>query len=199
MKETIENEILTRLRTADGAAELCAMAVGISLVKAIVAISEDVDIEKWNLGSCGKRVILIRSSDTVEGLIANAMRPTEVEGIQIFDELTRAVVFTHNDRELDGISRSDEGTALAAKVTGWDLIAVSRRQFEDVRRRAVDQYRQHPDISSEFAFELVGLGCFSFGDLGTVDSGRLAELGRVSLTKAAGIIRWADQMADQGH
>ncbi len=83
MKETIGNEILTRLRTADGAAELCAMAVGISLVKAIVVVSEDVDIEKWNLGSCGKRVILIRSSDTVEGLIANAMRPTEVEGIQI--------------------------------------------------------------------------------------------------------------------
>lgn len=69
----------------------------------------------------GEKIDIIRWSESPEVLIMNALKPAEIQSIELDDETNEAVVTVEEDMLSLAIGKRGQNVRLAARLTGWDV------------------------------------------------------------------------------
>jgi len=69
----------------------------------------------------GEKIDIVRWSDDMDLLIANTLKPAEIESIALEEDGRHAVVLVPEDQLSLAIGRRGQNVRLAAKLTGWDI------------------------------------------------------------------------------
>ena len=69
----------------------------------------------------GEKIDIIRWSESPEVLIMNALKPAEIQSIELNDETNEAVVTVEEDMMSLAIGKRGQNVRLAARLTGWDV------------------------------------------------------------------------------
>lgn len=97
----------------------------------------------------GEKIDIVRWSDDVEKYVANALSPSKVIEVQVFEEekMTRVIV---PDYQLSlAIGIKGQNARLAAKLTGWKIDIKSETQAEEeFGRPRTDDVEMHQDSVS---------------------------------------------------
>ncbi|MGQ0612438.1 MAG: transcription termination factor NusA [Planctomycetaceae bacterium] len=78
----------------------------------------------------GEKVDIIRWSDQAEELIANALKPAQVNYINLDSENMRAKVIVDDDQLSLAIGRRGQNVRLAAKLCKWDISILTESELE---------------------------------------------------------------------
>ena len=68
----------------------------------------------------GEKIDIVRWNESSQVLIANALKPAEVEEVSLCFELGRSTVVVREDQLSLAIGRRGQNVRLAARLTGWD-------------------------------------------------------------------------------
>ncbi len=104
----------------------------------------------------GEKVDVIRWSDSTEELIANALKPAQVNFITLDSENMRAKVAVDDDQLSLAIGRRGQNVRLAAKLCKWDISIMTETELESGSR----DIEESPDRIGRFDddMELGGAG-----------------------------------------
>ena len=69
----------------------------------------------------GEKIDIVRWSDQMDGLIANTLKPAEIESINLNADRRHALVIVPEDQLSLAIGKRGQNVRLAAKLTGWDI------------------------------------------------------------------------------
>jgi N utilization substance protein A len=69
----------------------------------------------------GEKIDIVRWSDQMDGLIANTLKPAEIESISLNADRRHALVIVPEDQLSLAIGKRGQNVRLAAKLTGWDI------------------------------------------------------------------------------
>ena len=104
----------------------------------------------------GEKVDVIRWSDSTEELIANALKPAQINYITLESENMRAKVAVDDDQLSLAIGRRGQNVRLAAKLCKWDISIMTESELEAGSR----DLEESPDRIGRFDddMELGGAG-----------------------------------------
>jgi N utilization substance protein A len=77
----------------------------------------------------GEKIDIVRWNESSQILIANALKPAEVEEVSLCFELGRGTVIVREDQLSLAIGRRGQNVRLAARLTGWDLDILTPAEF----------------------------------------------------------------------
>ena len=77
----------------------------------------------------GEKIDIVRWNESSQVLIANALKPAEVEEVSLCFELGRGTVVVREDQLSLAIGRRGQNVRLAARLTGWDLDILTPDEF----------------------------------------------------------------------
>ena len=77
----------------------------------------------------GEKIDIVRWNESSQVLIANALKPAEVEDVSLCFELGRGTVLVRDDQLSLAIGRRGQNVRLAARLTGWDLDVLTPEEF----------------------------------------------------------------------
>ena len=69
----------------------------------------------------GEKIDIVRWSDQMDALIANTLKPAEIESIDLNADRRHALVVVPEDQLSLAIGKRGQNVRLAAKLTGWDI------------------------------------------------------------------------------
>lgn len=73
----------------------------------------------------GEKIDIVRWNDSPEVFIMNALKPAEIQGIELDYESKRALVFVGEDQLSLAIGKRGQNVRLAARISGWDVDIVT--------------------------------------------------------------------------
>jgi N utilization substance protein A len=73
----------------------------------------------------GEKIDIVRHADTPEVYIMNALKPAELQGIELDYDESKALVFVGEDQLALAIGKRGQNVRLAAKLTGWAVDIVT--------------------------------------------------------------------------
>jgi N utilization substance protein A len=94
----------------------------------------------------GEKVDVIRWSDSTEELIANALKPAQINYITLDSENMRAKVIVDDDQLSLAIGRRGQNVRLAAKLCKWDISIMTESEAESGTR----EVEESPDRIGRF-------------------------------------------------
>ncbi len=77
----------------------------------------------------GEKIDIVRWNESSQILIANALKPAEVEEVSLCFELGRATIIVREDQLSLAIGRRGQNVRLAARLTGWDIDILTPAEF----------------------------------------------------------------------
>ncbi|MEM7229908.1 MAG: transcription termination factor NusA [Planctomycetota bacterium] len=77
----------------------------------------------------GEKIDIVRWNESSQILIANALKPAEVEEVSLCFELGRATIIVREDQLSLAIGRRGQNVRLAARLTGWDIDILTPVEF----------------------------------------------------------------------
>ena len=77
----------------------------------------------------GEKIDIVRWNESSQVLIANALKPAEVEEVSLCFELGRATIIVREDQLSLAIGRRGQNVRLAARLTGWDIDILTPEEF----------------------------------------------------------------------
>jgi len=83
----------------------------------------------------GEKIDVVPWSDLPDVLIANTLKPAEIEQILLDDDSRRAIVIVPEDQLSLAIGKRGQNVRLASKLTGWDIDIKTRVEHETGARR----------------------------------------------------------------
>jgi N utilization substance protein A len=118
----------------------------------------------------GEKVDVIRWSDNTEELIANSLKPAQVNYITLDSENMRAKVVVDDDQLSLAIGRRGQNVRLAAKLGKWDISILT----ESESREGAEELEESPDRIGRFDddLELGGAGLTGAADVEEPEAGR---------------------------
>lgn len=78
----------------------------------------------------GEKIDIVRWSDLPDVLIANTLKPAEIDEIVLVPDTNRAVVLVAEDQLSLAIGKKGQNVRLASKLTGWDIDIKTRPEYE---------------------------------------------------------------------
>jgi N utilization substance protein A len=78
----------------------------------------------------GEKIDIVRWNESSQVLIANALKPAEVEEVSLCLELGRGTIIVREDQLSLAIGRRGQNVRLAARLTGWDIDILTPAEFE---------------------------------------------------------------------
>jgi N utilization substance protein A len=113
----------------------------------------------------GERIDIIPFSDQPETLIMNALKPAEINRIDLFPETGKALVIVDEDQLSLAIGKKGANVRLAAKLCGWDIDIMTE---EEAKNKGL--LEENPAAESDVTY------VEDHGDAASVtESGRLAS------------------------
>ncbi|NUN53532.1 MAG: transcription termination factor NusA, partial [Planctomycetaceae bacterium] len=115
----------------------------------------------------GERIDIIPFSDQPETLIMNALKPAEINRIDLFPQNGKALVIVDEDQLSLAIGKKGANVRLAAKLCGWDIDIMTE---EEAKQKGLLEEGASPEAEGEVSY------VEDRGDAASVtESGRLAS------------------------
>jgi len=138
----------------------------------------------------GEKIDIVRWSDDIHGLIANALAPARLKAVDA-DEETRTVTVTVDPDQLSlAIGKRGQNARLTSKLTGWRVDIQKDEESMDFEERvavAVTKLAAIEGIGSEFADKLVFSGFLTLEGILAADMADLQAIEDISAEQAKAI------------
>lgn len=113
----------------------------------------------------GEKIDIVRWNESSQILIANALKPAEVNEISLCFELGRATVVVRDDQLSLAIGKRGQNVRLAARLTGWDVDILTPEEFTKGLETLSDTLTKIEGVSDEMVDRLAALGMISVFDI----------------------------------
>jgi N utilization substance protein A len=134
----------------------------------------------------GEKIDIVRWNESSQVLIANALKPAEVEEVSLCFELGRATIIVREDQLSLAIGRRGQNVRLAARLTGWDIDILTPAEFAKGLENLEATVRSVEGVTDEMLDKMGALGIISVFDV--------EEVGVPVLTQELGM---GDELADR--
>ncbi|MEE2972954.1 MAG: transcription termination factor NusA [Planctomycetota bacterium] len=123
----------------------------------------------------GEKIDIVRWNESSQVLIANALKPAEVEEVSLCFELGRATIIVRDDQLSLAIGRRGQNVRLAARLTGWDIDILTPEEFAKGLEALEETVRQIEGVEPETLDRMGALGMISVFDVEEVGEGVLMD------------------------
>jgi N utilization substance protein A len=134
----------------------------------------------------GEKIDIVRWNESSQVLIANALKPAEVEEVSLCFELGRGTIIVREDQLSLAIGRRGQNVRLAARLTGWDIDILTPAEFEKNLQTIEETLRPIEGFADEMLDKMGALGLISVFDI--------EEVGVPVLTQEIGM---SDDLAER--
>ena len=121
----------------------------------------------------GEKIDIVRWNESSQILIANALKPAEVEEVSLCFELGRATIIVREDQLSLAIGRRGQNVRLAARLTGWDIDILTPAEFAKSLEILEETIRPIEGITDTNLDRMGALGMISVFDIEEVGAGVL--------------------------
>jgi N utilization substance protein A len=123
----------------------------------------------------GEKIDIVRWNESSQILIANALKPAEVEEVSLCFELGRATIIVREDQLSLAIGRRGQNVRLAARLTGWDVDILTPTEFAKGLEILEQTVRPIEGVTDEMLDRMGALGMISVFDIEEVGTGVLEQ------------------------
>ncbi len=123
----------------------------------------------------GEKIDIVRWNESSQILIANALKPAEVDEISLCFELGRATVVVRDDQLSLAIGKRGQNVRLAARLTGWDVDILTPEEFNKGLEIMSQTLTSIEGITDQMVDRLAALGMVSVFDVEEIGAEVLAE------------------------
>jgi N utilization substance protein A len=123
----------------------------------------------------GEKLDIVRWNESSQILIANALKPAEVEDVSLCFELGRGTVIVREDQLSLAIGRRGQNVRLAARLTGWDLDVLTPQEFSKGLEVLEGTIREIEGVTPEMLDRMGALGLISVYDVEEVGTDVLEQ------------------------
>jgi transcription termination/antitermination protein NusA len=116
----------------------------------------------------GEKIDIVRWNESSQILIANALRPAEVQEIALCFELNKATVVVADDQLSLAIGKRGQNVRLAARLTGWDIDILTPVEYNKGLDEMEQALRTIPGVDDGMLDKMVAMGIIHLHDLGVV-------------------------------
>ncbi|MDZ4831570.1 MAG: transcription termination factor NusA [Phycisphaerae bacterium] len=134
----------------------------------------------------GEKIDIVRWNESSQVLIANALKPAEVEEVSLCFELGRSTIIVREDQLSLAIGRRGQNVRLAARLTGWDIDILTPAEFAKGLETLEQTVGSVPGVPEGMLDRMGALGIISVFDV--------EEVGVPVLTQELGM---TDAVAEQ--
>jgi N utilization substance protein A len=113
----------------------------------------------------GEKIDIVRWNESSQILIANALKPAEVEEVSLCFELGRATIVVREDQLSLAIGRRGQNVRLAARITGWDIDILTPAEFAKGLETLESTVRPIEGVTEEMLDKMGALGMISVFDI----------------------------------
>jgi N utilization substance protein A len=113
----------------------------------------------------GEKIDIVRWNESSQILIANALKPAEVEEVSLCFELGRATIIVREDQLSLAIGRRGQNVRLAARLTGWDIDILTPAEFAKSLEILEQTVRPVEGVTDEMLDRMGALGMISVFDV----------------------------------
>ncbi|HMN97320.1 MAG TPA: transcription termination factor NusA [Phycisphaerales bacterium] len=112
----------------------------------------------------GEKIDIVRWNESSQVLIANALKPAEVEEVSLCFELSRATIIVREDQLSLAIGRRGQNVRLAARLTGWDVDILTPAEFAKGLEILEQTVKPIEGVTEEMLDRMGALGIISVFD-----------------------------------
>ncbi len=123
----------------------------------------------------GEKIDIVRFNESSQVLIANSLKPAEVEEVSLCFELGRATIIVREDQLSLAIGRRGQNVRLAARLTGWDIDILTPAEFAKSLETLEQTVRPIEGVNEEMLDRMGALGMISVFDIEEVGPAVLEE------------------------
>jgi len=145
----------------------------------------------------GEKIDIVRFNESSQILIANSLRPAEVEDIFLNHDIGRATVIVPEDQLSLAIGKRGQNVRLAARLTGWDIDIMMASEFGQQRANAVEVLSEVPGMEPGVAERIAAAGFVSLSDIAEIDPEILTRFDDVTEELAQNIVGFAGEYVRQ--
>ena len=113
----------------------------------------------------GEKIDIVRWNESSQILIANALKPAEVEEVSLCFELGRATIIVRDDQLSLAIGRRGQNVRLAARLTGWDIDILTPAEFAKSLETLEKTIKPIEGVTEEMLDRMGALGMISVFDI----------------------------------
>ncbi|MEO0482259.1 MAG: transcription termination factor NusA, partial [Planctomycetota bacterium] len=113
----------------------------------------------------GEKIDIVRWNESSQILIANSLKPAEVQEISLCFELGRATVIVREDQLSLAIGKRGQNVRLAARLTGWDVDILTPEEFNKGLETLQETLTGIEGVSDDMVDRLAALGMVSVFDI----------------------------------
>jgi N utilization substance protein A len=144
-----------------------------------------------------ERIDIVRWNDSMQVMIPNALQPAEIQEVQLYQQLGRAIVLVAEDQLSLAIGRRGQNVRLASKLVGWDIDIMTVDELARDLEKTDRWFSQIPGMIPEMIEVLITEGFFSYTDLTFLEPEHLAEMLNITSEEAFEMIDFAEQAAER--
>ena len=123
----------------------------------------------------GEKIDIVRWNESSQILIANALKPAEVEEVSLCFELGRATIIVREDQLSLAIGRRGQNVRLAARLTGWDIDILTPAEFAKSLEILEATVKPMEGVTEQMLDRMGALGMISVFDIEEVGHAVLQE------------------------
>lgn len=116
----------------------------------------------------GEKIDIVRWNESSQILIANALKPAEIQDVALCFELGRATVVVPEDQLSLAIGKRGQNVRLAARLTGWDIDILTPQEYNRGLDRLGETLKKIEGVEDLVAERISLLGLISVLDLDEV-------------------------------
>ncbi|QDU62892.1 hypothetical protein Pan216_37650 [Planctomycetes bacterium Pan216] len=145
----------------------------------------------------GERIDIIRFNESNQVMIPNALAPAQIEEVQIYMRMGRAIVLVREDQLSLAIGKRGQNVRLASKLVGVDIEIMTFDELTEEIERAEATLSELPDVSEDVIDSLIEEGILSFDDLSVIEVEQIMEVTGLVESEAARIVGFAEMKAEE--
>lgn len=143
----------------------------------------------------GEKIDIVRWNESSQILIANALKPAEVEEVSLCFELGRGTIIVREDQLSLAIGRRGQNVRLAARLTGWDIDILTPPEFAKSLETLEKTVKPIEGVTEEMLDRMGALGMISVFDIEEVGVDVLEQELGMSPELAAKVVDECSAMA----
>jgi N utilization substance protein A len=144
----------------------------------------------------GEKVEIIRYNESMQVMIPNALAPAEIEEVQIYPRMGRAIVLVREDQLSLAIGKRGQNVRLGSKLVGVDIEIMTFDELTEEIDTAETTLSSIPGLSEEMVDALIEEGYFSFDDISVIEPDDLMALTGLDADQVQAIVAYAEEQAE---
>jgi N utilization substance protein A len=145
----------------------------------------------------GERIDIIRWNDSLQTMIPESLGPAEIDDVQIYPRVGRAVVLVRDDQLSLAIGKGGRNVRLASKLCGIDIVIMKPEELDQTIEKAKSDLLGTPYLDEEMIEALVEEGILNLDDLSVTEPDTLMEMAGLEEDQALEILDYAEAKAEE--